>query len=67
MSRFELNCNYCGHTWQIDFMPEDYINCAKCKDGNIRVTNSENNKIDAYAGSPPFVEQEEEDPDKWYI
>lgn len=58
MDKFKFICRYCDYTWNIDYMPTSKPICWKCSDTNIRIIDLERDKIDYYAGSPPFVESE---------
>ena len=57
---FELTCNYCNFQWTQEYVNRAYISCGKCKDSNIKVVDVKREKVDYYAGSPPFPEEEEE-------
>jgi hypothetical protein len=54
LNKYELICQYCGFSWLVSYTPQHSVYCSKCKDGNIRAKNLETDKIDYYAGSPPF-------------
>lgn len=62
MNRFELICTYCGNSWEINYTPQEIIYCGKCQDSGIRVKNIASERIDYYAGSPPFEEDDAFEP-----
>ena len=43
-------------------MPKDIVYCTKCGDSNLKAVDLKADKVDYYAGSPPF-EKERKDPD----
>lgn len=57
MSRYELSCQYCGHTRIIERKPtEKDVHCFICNDRYVRAEDL-SSKIDYYAGSPPFPKE----------
>lgn len=54
--KYELICDYCNHSWKIDYRPQYKLNCLRCNDRNIRAIDL-SSKIDYYAGSPPFPDE----------
>ena len=59
MNRFELICQYCNHSWDVNYAPQDIVYCKICKDPNIRVIDRAVEKIDYYMGAKPFPEKYE--------
>lgn len=64
-NRYELTCQYCGYSWEIQYAPNGTIYCHKCKDSSIKAKDLHRDKIDYYAGSPPF--EEKEDKEFWHL
>ncbi len=61
MNQFELTCQYCGHSWEINYIPQEMVYCQICGDSNVRAKNIAAEKVDYYIGSPPFEKVD----DKW--
>lgn len=59
MNRYRLICQYCNHTWEWDYIPNHSLSCTYCNDKNVRVIDNKVNKVDYYAGSPPFPEKKD--------
>ena len=60
MNRFELICTYCNYTWQTNYQPKETTYCSKCRDTNIRLIDLYKERIDYYAGSPEFLDEEDD-------
>jgi len=61
LNRFELICFYCNNSWEVNYAPQEVIYCPKCKDTNIKIKDNIRDKIDYYAGSPPFKDDNDDD------
>lgn len=56
---FELTCLYCDFKWNAAYVNKATLCCKICGDVNIREMDIRRHKIDYYAGSPPFPEEED--------
>lgn len=54
---FILICQYCDYKWKVDYINKYSLHCEICNDDNIREISTKD-KIDYYAGSPPFPKKE---------
>lgn len=62
-----LTCKYCDNKWDRNIYSKEAVaslECPKCKDDNIKVT--EIIKIDTYKGAPPFPEDTDESFPEYY-
>ena len=64
MNKYELICQYCNNTWQVNYIGKDPVRCGICKDSNIRVIDLARDRADYYIGCPAF--EDEPDLDKWH-
>lgn len=60
-----LTCQYCNHSWKEHFYNKeaiDHSRCPICKDTSLTVRDaaSMKDKIDYYAGCPPFPEPKDD-------
>lgn len=65
MNKYELICQYCNYSWQINYVPNEFVYCSKCRDKNIRIKDLNAETVDYYVGCPPFEEPEKMD--KYYF
>ncbi len=61
MNKYELICEYCNNSWQINYIPKDPVYCSKCKDRKIRIKDLKTDIVDYYIGCPPFEETDKMD------
>lgn len=59
--KVQIECTYCGHKWTETVYQKSSVEnmtCiwGNCKDSNLIVRDMSVGKIDYYAGSPPFPE-----------
>lgn len=55
--RLALECMYCGHKWRDSVFTKQSVEskkCPICHDSHIKVKDINTDKVDYYAGSPPF-------------
>ncbi len=56
----QLECTYCGKIWKAYAHTKaaiEAMNCTRCGDTSLKITNLEDSKIDYYKGCPPFPEK----------
>lgn len=58
MNQLEFICEYCNHSWQTNYKPNQEVYCSVCKDKNIKVIDLARSKIDYYQGCPPFPDDD---------
>lgn len=59
-NKFEIRCQYCGNSWQINYMPNSKIFCPKCTDSDLKIADI-SQKVDYYIGCPPFPKDDYSD------
>ena len=64
MNDYFLTCQYCGNSWETNYIPRDRVYCSKCNDSAIKIKERSKEKVDFYEGCPPFPEKPTKD-DGW--
>lgn len=59
MNKYELICQYCGNSWEINYTPKERIFCTRCKDPDIVAKDIAKERIDYYSGARQFPSEKE--------
>lgn len=60
----KILCHYCGMDWTCNLYSKSAVGslkCLRCGDKNLKLIDLDRTKIDYYAGSPPFPDEEKEE------
>jgi Zn finger protein HypA/HybF involved in hydrogenase expression len=63
MSEIYFTCTYCDHKFVREFLTSALVKmqkCPGCGDSHLKIQEKSEVKIDTYAGSPPFPEEEDD-------